>query len=135
MLRKRLATESTTAGCSRPPSRSSSRRPTLAPVRGTTGPASGSGRTGLVFADTRLLIRQHRQRDGRPAEATLNFTLDVKRKLAGAELSEVDAIAGAQSASLPLVVWSLRRELAGIINEAVPDVHIDDASLLGPTAV
>ena len=77
----------------------------------------------------------HRQRNGRPAEATLNFTLDVKRKLASAELSEVDAIAGAQSASLPLVVWSLRRELAGLVNEAVPDVHVDDASLLGQTAV
>ena len=77
----------------------------------------------------------HRQRDGRPAEATLDFTLDVKRKLAGAELSEVDAIAGAQSANLPPVVWSLRRELAGLVNEAVPDVHIDDARFLGPTAV
>ena len=69
----------------------------------------------------------HRQRDGRPAEATLDFTLDVNRKLAGAELSEMDAIARAQSANLSLVVWSLRRELAGIINETVPNVHVDDA--------
>jgi hypothetical protein len=42
---------------------------------------------------------------------------------------------GAQSTNLPLVVWSLRCEPAGLVNEPVPYVDVDDARLLGLTAV
>src|SRR4029079_14510429 len=36
---------------------------------------------------------------------------------------------------LPLLIRSLRCVLAGLINEAFPNVDIDDSGLLGPTAV
>ena len=58
-------------------------------------------RTGLAFGRARALIGGHRQCDGNPAEAALDFALDVKRKLAGAELGEMNAIPGAQSANCP----------------------------------
>ncbi len=61
----------------------------------------------LAFGRARRLIGGHRQRDGNPAEAALDFALDVKRKLASAELGEMNAIPSAQSASLcpPLPLW------------------------------
>ena len=85
----------------------------------------------LASGRARRLIGGHRQRDGNPAEAALDFALDVKRKLAGAELGEMNAIPGAQSANLSLII-RLAASLAGLINEALPDVDIDDPGLLGP---
>src|SRR5262245_7798060 len=56
-------------------------------------------------------------------------------KLARAELGEVDAVAAAQAADLAFVVRTLRRVAAGLVDEAVPDVDIDDARLLGAAAI
>ena len=47
----------------------------------------------------------------------------------------MNAITGAQSPNLPLIIWSLWCELSCFVNEAVPDIDVDDASLLGPAAV
>ena len=57
------------------------------------------------------------------------------RELAGTELGEIDAVGGTQATDLPLVIRALRRVVAPLVDETVPDVDVDDSGLLGPAAV
>ncbi len=54
------------------------------------------------------------------------------RELARAELGEIDAIAGAQTADLAFVIRTLRRIAPRLVDEAVPSVGVDYARLFGP---
>ena len=131
-------TVASVAGATRPPPSNSSGA-TRVNVSGTTGPACRPlGRT------TRLGVRRlrggidwDRQRDRETfvAHDALDFALHIVRKLAGAELGEIDAIAGAQAANLAFVVRTLRRVAARLVDEAVPNVDVDDPRLVGPTAI
>src|SRR5262249_3115077 len=82
-------------------------------------------------------LLRHRQRDRQAAvgEVALDLALDIVSELARAELGEIEAVVGAQAPDLALVVRALRGEPAGLVDEAVPDVDVDDARLLGPAAV
>ena len=77
-----------------------------------------------------------RQRDRQRAvgDAALDLALDIVGELAGAGLGEIDAVAGPQAADLAFEIRSLRGESAAVVDEAVPDVDIDDAGLLGALA-
>ena len=57
------------------------------------------------------------------------------RKLAGAELGEIDAIPGAEPTNLAFVVRALRRVAARLVDEAVPNVDVNDPRLVGPAAI
>ena len=76
-----------------------------------------------------------RDRETLVADDALDFALHIVRKLAGAELGEIDAIPGAEPTNLAFVVRTLRRVAAGLIDEAVPNVDVDYPRLLGPTAI
>ena len=91
----------------------------------------------MAFGACGVRIDRDRQRDRETlvAEDALDFALHIVRKLARAELGEIDAIAGAEPANLAFVVRTLRRVAAHLIDEAVPNVDIDDACLLGPAAI
>ena len=56
-------------------------------------------------------------------------------ELAGAELGEIDAVAGAQAADLPFVVRSLRIVTARLVDETVPDIDVNDSCFLRPATV
>src|SRR5262249_9601632 len=83
------------------------------------------------------LLDRHRQRDRRTlvAHDALDFALHIVSKLARAVVGEINAIAAAQAPDLTFIVRTLRRVAAGLVDETVPDVGVDDARLLGPTAV
>src|SRR4029077_8656139 len=76
-----------------------------------------------------------RDRNALVTEDALDFALHIMRKLARAELGELDAIAGAQTADLAFVIRTLRRIAARLVDEAVPNVGVDDARLFGPAAI
>ena len=89
--------------------------------------------TWLGYRRLRGRIDRDRQRDRETlvAEDALDFALHIVRKLARAELGEIDAIAGAQAADLAFVLRTLRRIAPRLVDEAVPNVDVDDARLLG----
>src|SRR5262245_9144689 len=95
------------------------------------------GRTLLGFCCLRARIDRNRQRDRNAlvADDALDFAFHIVRKLARAELGEIDAIAGAQTADLAFVIWTLRRIAPRLVDEAVPNVGVDDARLFGPAAI
>ena len=107
-------------------------------VSGSTGPAEGraAGPPGLARR-LRGDIDRHRQchRHAAVVDGALDLALHIVRELARAELGEIDAVAGAQAANLAFVVRPLRRVPAGLVDEAVPDIDIGDARLLGAAAV
>src|SRR5262249_45119982 len=68
-------------------------------------------------------------------DAALDFALDIVGQLAGTELGEIHAVRRAQAAYLPLVIRSLCRVAARLVDEAIPDIDIPNPCLLGATAV
>src|SRR5262245_43060863 len=56
-------------------------------------------------------------------------------ELASTELGEIDAVSRAQAANLSLVIRTLRRIAPRLVDEAVPDVGVDDARLFRPAAI
>ena len=81
-------------------------------------------------------IEWDRQRDRElVAHDLIDFAFHIVRKLAGAELSEIDAITGAKPTNLAFVVRTLRRVAAQLIDEAVPNVDVNDPRLVGPAAI
>ena len=76
-----------------------------------------------------------RDRETFVAHDAIDFAFHIVRKLAGAELGEIDAIAGAEPTNLAFVVRTLRRVAAGLIDEAVPNVDVNDPRLVGPAAI
>src|SRR5262249_50885639 len=94
------------------------------------GPCARPARRGR-----RLRRRWQRHRHGPVGEGALDLAFDVVRELPGAGFSEIDAIVRAQAANLALEVRPLRGELAGVVDEAVPYVDVDNAGLLGALAI
>src|SRR5262245_55291425 len=76
-----------------------------------------------------------RDRNALVADDPLDFALHIVRKLARAELGEIDAVAGAQTADLAFVIRTLRRIASPLVNEAVPNVGIDDTRLFSSAAI
>src|SRR5262249_48267823 len=60
---------------------------------------------------------------------------NIVRRLARADLGEIAATAGAQTADRPSVIRPLRRIAPRLVDEAVPNVGVDDARLFGPAAI
>src|SRR5262249_32600070 len=98
-------------------------------------PLRGAARLGI--RRLRAGIDRHRQRNRHApvGYAALDFALDVVGKLAGTELGVIDAVAAAQAANLSFVVWPLLRVTARLVDEAIPDVDVNDPRLLGPATV
>src|SRR5262245_53010706 len=95
------------------------------------------GRTLLGFCCLRARTDRNRQRDRNAlvADDALDFALHIMRKLARAKLGEIDAIAGAQTADLAFVIRTLRRIAPRLVDEAVPNVGVNDARLFGTAAI
>ncbi len=90
---------------------------------------AGAGRRGL------RLVGGHGDRDRPRGQPAIDFLLDEMRQLARAGLGEVHAVAGAQPPCLALEVGAGLGEAAVLVDEAVPDVDVDDARLVGAAAV
>jgi len=56
-------------------------------------------------------------------------------KLDRAGLGEINAVAGPQAPGLALEIRAIERKVSALVDEAVPDVNIDDASLFGVVPV
>src|SRR5215475_2034111 len=56
-------------------------------------------------------------------------------KLSRPGLGEIHPVAGAQPAGLALEIGAELRVAAVFVNEAVPDIDVDDACLVGPAAI
>ena len=93
-------------------------------------PTRGSGRL-----DFRFFRDRDRHRSGPPIQPPLHFALDIMGELSGAGLGEVHAVAGAQPANLALNVGAGLGIAAVLVDEAVPNIDIDDARLIGPASV
>src|SRR2546430_1882955 len=101
------------------------------------GRGAPRGTARLCVRRLRAGVHRKRQRNrcASVGDAALDLALHVVSKLAGAELGEIHAIGRAQSPCLPFVVRPLGRVTAGLVDEAVPNVDINDARLLGSAAV
>src|SRR3954470_452251 len=82
-------------------------------------------------------VEWDRQRDRKTlvAHDAIDFAFHIVRKLAGAELGEIDAIPGAEPTNLTFVVRTLRRVAARLIDEAVPNVDVNNPRFVGPAAI
>src|SRR5262249_31081094 len=139
LVRTRVTVASTLEGrCAPRPPPTNSSVATLPAVSGTTRPATRPcGRAPRLAFFCRPPADRNRQRHRQApvGDAAIDLALDVVGKLAGAELGEIDAVIGAQAADLAFIVQPLRRVAPGLVDEAVPDIDIDDAGLLRPAAV
>ncbi len=69
------------------------------------------------------------------AHVAADFAFDVVRQLPGAGLGEIDAVGGAQAAHLAFIVGTEGRELSGVVDEAVPDIDVDDTGAFGALTI
>ena len=84
----------------------------------------------------RLLLRTgQRNRHDVARQHPAQVVLDIMAKLQRAGLGEINAIDGAQPANLSFEIRPLHRVAAIFVNEAIPDIDIGDAGLLGARAI
>src|SRR5262249_62127069 len=97
-------------------------------------PLRGTVRLGI--RRLRAGIGRHRQRDWHApvGYAALDLALDVARKLAGAELGVIDAVAAAQAPNLSFVIRPLWRGGGALAAPTCPVVDIEKSRLFRSSA-